>query len=548
VIFSPGGDSESPPGENTPLIWNFQRKYILKESYIVFILLISVYLCHAQNKQDYVWLFGLDKTSSEEDLAYSFDFNISPFEIQQTNVGIGIGGNNASICDEDGDLLFYSNGCAILNREGEIMPDGDSINYNYWYELLWGGNCLYGYPGAQNIMILPDPENSNGYYVFHKPRIYIQGADNPNELWYSYVDMSLDDGRGDVVLKNQKYYDKQNTLSSFFTALQHENGEDWWIIQPVEEDSLFLTFLLTKDSIERKQDQNSHEYFLRDRTSAGGTSRFSPDGTKLALYTYYNQLHIYDFDRTTGTISNHRKISIYENPDYNDLRFSSVEWSSNSRFIYTASKLELHQVDTWEEDMNEGIRLIDVYNGTQDPLSTTFYMMALGPDCRIYMAPTSGTRSYHVINHPDSLGTACDFVQNGIKLPFGSNVGSMPNFPRFRVDEEEKCDPTIVSVFGEAVWYKRDLKIWPNPSSGVFHVELPEAVKGRLVVMDMNGQIVHDIEVRDFYDPSKVQIDISDFPAGVFHVEFWQERNLGSKAKPLNSDRVFYGTQVVKVE
>jgi hypothetical protein len=57
----------------------------------------------------------------------------------------------------------------------------------------------------------------------------------------------------------------------------------------------------------RLANQNTHQYFDRFRSSASGTAKFSPDGTKYAIYNYYDQLHVYDFDRETGHLSNHQK-------------------------------------------------------------------------------------------------------------------------------------------------------------------------------------------------------------------------------------------------
>jgi len=56
--------------------------------------------------------------------------------------------------------------------------------------------------------------------------------------------------------------------------------------------------------------------------------------------------------------------------------FSSVEWSSKSRFLYIAIDDELWQVDTWEADLKNGKVLIDRWNGVQDPFSTIFFLMA----------------------------------------------------------------------------------------------------------------------------------------------------------------------------
>jgi hypothetical protein len=117
--------------------------------------------------------------------------------------------------------------------------------------------------------------------------------------------------------------------------------------------------------------------------------------------------------------------------------------------------------------------------------------MAQAPDYKIYMCPTSGPRSYHVIKKPNELGSACEFVQNGVKLPQLSNFGGMPNFTRFRVDEEEKCDPTLTPVFGDAVYYRRDLTVYPSPSGGRYTIEVPERFgSGTLSVLNLDGQVV----------------------------------------------------------
>ncbi|MBK8820187.1 MAG: T9SS type A sorting domain-containing protein [Saprospiraceae bacterium] len=274
----------------------------------------------------------------------------------------------------------------------------------------------------------------------------------------------------------------------------------------------------------------------RSRQSAG-TAKFSPDGKKLALYNYNDQLHIYDFDRSTGLLSNHKKVEVYP-PDSIDrgiILFSSVEWSPNSRFIYCSSSVDLYQVDTWENNIHNGVRYIDSYNGTLDPFSTRLFLMAQGPDCKIYMTPKNGSYSLHVINKPDELGKACDFVQNAIKLP-NSNSGTLPNFPRFRVDEDKKCDPTITSLFGETVYYRREIEVFPNPSNGVFQIKIPEVHRsGTFIVSNTEGKILVQKQVNWSV---LEEIDISTFPSGRYNIEFYPDDQ---------HEKIYYGKQVIKI-
>lgn len=488
-------------------------------------------------KQDYVWIGGYQINLNGGANGYKFDFNKSAFMPEYVNPPLGFDGNNASICNKEGNLLFYTNGRAVINRHHEIMPNGDSINAGVWADKFWK-NPFDGYPGAQDVMILNDPASENGYYLFHKPNIYYPNIKDSFQLHFSYIDMSLNNGTGDVTSKNNRYYEKENPLYFYFTAIQHKNKKDWWIIQPVEEDSIYLTYLLNENGINRMSDQNSHQYFNRWRSSASGMAKFSPDGTKYALYNYVDQLHIYDFDRVTGKLSNHKKIYIYpkETIDPDDSRFNGIEWSPNSRFIYTSSMVDLHQIDTWDNNPQEAIILIDTFNGTQDPFSTVFNFLAQGPDCKIYVTNKGSANSISVINKPNEFGKACDFVQNGIKLPY-PNGGSFPNFPRFRVDEENKCDPTLTSIFGDGVFHRKQLEVYPNPSYGKYVIKLPQDIyNGQIFVTDINGQLILQLDIHD-HSFTK-EINITEFPSGIYNIEVYPANN---------PERLFYGSQVVKI-
>ena len=182
---------------------------------------------HAQNKQDYNWLMGLDPTDSEEDLAYRFDFNQDPFLIESNN-GIRFGNQNASVSDSEGNLLFYTSGCTIIDKTGQQMPNGDSLNYDVWMDIFSAPDCAYGYTGSQDILILQDPISNEGYYIIHKTKTYENQQDSVI-LAYSYVDMTLNNGLGDVVEKNQQFYERGNLMTSYLTAIQHANKKDWWI-------------------------------------------------------------------------------------------------------------------------------------------------------------------------------------------------------------------------------------------------------------------------------------------------------------------------------
>ncbi len=502
---------------------------------LFFLLVILLHLtAFSQSKQDYQWLFGFD--AGHVGNGVRIDFNHNPLEPGLGRNGQNFDNFNCSVSNENGELLFFSNGCEIANKDGDMMPGGDSLNYDKYHRLGW--SCRNGYPGHQNCLILSDPAYDQGYYLLHKTWLRDSiNFDLSMELRHSYIDMALDEGRGAVVFKEVPLYEDDDILSSYLTAIQHVNEEDWWIVQPKEENDSFLIYKIDRNGIFREQNQASEIFFSRELSSAAGTASFSPDGKRYALYNYNDQLNIYDFDRNSGKLSNHQHIEIYNEIDVELRWFASVEWSSDSRFIYTASSEHIHQVDTWEADIQDGVRRVATYNGGMDPLRTKFFSMILGPDCRIYIAPTNGTNSYHVIHKPNELGEACKVVQNGVKLPALAGAGGMPNFPRYRVDEADKCDPDIVSAFGPDVLWRKDLTVFPVPTAGQITVELPEGKSGILKIISIAGE-----EVESYRMPSyerQFQTDLSGLPVGNYLIEFYPDDN---------KEREYWSRWVARVE
>lgn len=491
---------------------------MIRKINIIYFLFLG-FLAHSsigqESRQDYVWLFGQDDSYAPGTTGYLIDFNSDDGTFVSNDNGIGMSSANSSVCDKDGNLLFYSNGCFVMNADFEMMPNGDSINYDVFIDAL-GINCNRGYIGFQDNLILKDPVPNDEYYFIHKPRIY-NGLNTRDSfpIWYSKVDMTLDGGKGDIYKKNETLYDESNTLASYLTAIHHENSKDWWMIQPLRDDSVFAVFVIDESGVSLHSKQQAQWFFTGEKSSSGGTAKFSPDGSMYALYNITDGLLLYDFDRRTGNLNFKEQIIPFDTMDFTV--FCSMEWSPDSRFIYTASTTKLHQVDTWETDVqSNGIRLIDTYNGTQDPFSTIFFLLALAPNCKIYMCPTSSTNSYHVINKPNELGKACNFNQNGLVLPETSSLGSMPNFPRYRVDEEIKCDPTITSTNDQS-YTIGELHVYPIPSRGRIHVELPESIRsGSLNVVNLQGQEMYKAAIeKDANDPV---LDLEHCPSGIYLV------------------------------
>ena len=423
-----------------------------------------------------------------------------------------IGANNGSICDQNGSLLFYANGCKVFNSNHEMMENGGDINPGDRHD----AHCLFGnYPGTQNSIIIPVPNTEDQYYYIHKTwaRNDMSEIEKSEILWtlISFESNPL----GEVILKNTSLNSGSKTLSGFTEAINHKNGVDWWVIDFTEgpEENFYLAYLVNKDSIfiEHKIEIENIGS-LTNWCSSTSQSCFSPDGKKLAKMCPDSGFDLWDFDRSTGLISNYKHLPI----ETNYVR-CGVGISPNSRFAYLSCSDSLWQVDLWEEDLSIGLELIDTLDKTAAPSTVTnFGYQQLGPDCKIYMNTIRQYDWLHVINSPDEKGKDCDFRQHSIKLPHLNETSSFPNFPHFRIDEEDVCDPTITSVFGLPVESESQIVVFPNPTSGLVTLKLPETRPIRYSVSTVTGNV---ILTSDSNVDSEISIDLTLQPSGLYFIE-----------------------------
>src|SRR5690606_7299225 len=105
------------------------------------VIFFTFHICIAQNEAN-IWYFGENA---------GLDFNSgSPIALLdgQLNTLEGC----STISDSDGNLLFYSDGIKVWNKNHQIMLNGTG---------------LHGHVSStHSALIIPKPNNSNIYYIF----------------------------------------------------------------------------------------------------------------------------------------------------------------------------------------------------------------------------------------------------------------------------------------------------------------------------------------------------------------------------------------------
>ena len=401
-------------------------------------MVVSITFCIYAQKHDYNWVSGYGYSPTTNNFGGSdIDFNNWPPKVTFLDREMDFISNSGSVSDENGKLLFYTNGCYINGNDNLPLINGDNLNPGPLADIL----CVDddGYRPLQGSIFLPHPSNENLYYLFHHGMVWDNNLGGvTKKFYYTLLDKTLDNGRGDVIDKNQILI--EDTIAVGVTAMvKHANGRDWWIVVPEFATPKHYILLLDQDGVELKSQHSIGQISLDD--DGTGNAAFSPDGSKYARYDGYNHLNLFDFDRCTGLFSNPKHWEIHVPIDTAFATSGSVVFSPDSRYLYVPATWQILQYDLGADAIEASEQIVAEYEGGDVFFKPTFFSSQLGPDGRIYINATNGVQSFHVIEFPNRADTACKVNQSGFPLPT-YNGFSMCFFPNYRLGplDGSPCD------------------------------------------------------------------------------------------------------------
>lgn len=490
---------------------------------------------YAQNKYDNTWVLGYTPNKPPIYGGTTIQFNgtrppaLSYFEIPFDFDGV------ASICDEAGNLLMYTNGCFIANRRHRIMENGEGLNvggYQHWNGCQRGGYYIVN----QGLLLLPWPGRKDQYLLFH---LHMPADDNSFtlRLLYTEIDMQGDGGLGVVKGKNVEAF--RDTFTDQLTAVRHANGRDWWLVLPKWNAAAYYVFLLSPEGI--SQPVLQWRQSRRHRNSGTGLqAAFSPNGRWYLNNSFGDGLQIFRFDRCSGQLSEPVALIGWSPKERANSGAVGVAVSASSRFAYaTVGGRNLYQFDLNADTIAQSKTLIDTFDRFgENGVPITFYQMMPAPDGKIYMSATNSSLFLHVINSPNLAGRDCGFVQRGLTLK-GLHAFAVPNFPHFRLYDVQGSPCDTLGINGPAptddtttrpkrpvvVPCGADASLWPNPAGNFVHLRLPACGAGRAVLCDAVGRLVREVPVPA--DAVELSIPVHDLPAGIYFLHL--ERQQGGQ-------------------
>ena len=318
----------------------------------------------------------------------------------------------SAISDNQGALLFYTEGTRIWNRQHTVMPNGTGLSGNF--------------STTQSALTIPKIDDPQRYYVFTLGAFgYADG------LKYNIVNMALNSGLGDVEVKNVPLL---TPVCEKITALKHCNGHDIWVIVHAFNSDAFYAYLVTSAGI-RSPVVSFAGSFVSDAQSyhATGCMKVSPDGKRLAAAHSGIGVDLLDFDSNTGIVSNGESLFLPGEPYGNAPGAYGIEFSPNTQMLYVTAQY-FDNTDNSNADilMQYNLTLPNInairnsrqtiYKRLSGPLTGNFGALQLTPEGKIYMAEVLQT-SLSVINKPDQGALACQFAY--AQLPIGYTLGGM---------------------------------------------------------------------------------------------------------------------------
>ncbi|UPQ80568.1 T9SS type B sorting domain-containing protein [Flavobacterium azooxidireducens] len=431
----------------------------------------------------------------------------------------------ASISDKDGNLLFYTNGRVVWNRNHEIIEDA-----------FYLANEI---EDIQTTIIIPKPNDESTYYIFSAKENQVNG------LIHSIIRFTPEFPLG--------YLEEQNILMerepiSRIAAIHHAESNTIRLITFGKEENTaisprntFRVYNITENGISAPQVYTQDDQALGPK----GTMKISPNGERIAVTDYDNMLiYLYDFNNENNTFSLSKKFSttprlgLLINP-------YGLEFSQNSDVLYYSGNNFVVQVELNPIEEPYLLPLFTVPNAKS---------MQLARNGKIYIA--QGTEDnpsgrISVINKPHLPAEACDFQENAVSLNPNKSTRGLPifvaSFLRNRIIIEDDCVDAIFNFELDAyapiqsvLWDFGDgtTSTLMNPTHQ-FSTSGMHFIKATIVINDYPVVLYKDLEVYPLpsLDPNQVLIQCDSDNDGV---SFFNLEEIGNKMNNPNPDYEYY--------
>lgn len=386
----------------------------MKTKYILFFLFL--YATAFSQGEASNWYFG-----DYAGISFSTGSPVALTDMPMTGNNLRSEEGCTSISDSNGNLLFYTNGTKVWDKNHDVMFNGTGLHGNQ--------------SSSQSAIIVPKPGSLTNYYIFTVD----EHNSNTYGLQYSEVDMTLNNGLGDLITLNTQLLDH---CTEKITAVKSFDCSEIWVIAYSSVNGVdkgnYNTFFSYKISAAGVQPNP-----VQSTVSVGGIDdgrgylKVSADGTKLAIAHQGeagNNLYLYNFNKQTGVVNNQQFLNMSDptHPNNNgNTQPYGIEFSLTTNKLYVTSTTAAGQGYLWQFDLvANAVKLISYQ------ASAFRGALQMGPNNKIYRALSidydNGSRYLGVIDNPEADGIACNYQHDAIDLdPNNQGRKSRQGLPPF---------------------------------------------------------------------------------------------------------------------
>ena len=373
----------------------------MKKIFLFLILLIS---CEGFSQSPAgIWYFG-------KKAGISFNLGNNPVSLNDGQIDTNEG--CATLCDNSGNLLFYTDGIKVWNKNHVVMPNGSGLS---------------GDPSStQSAIIVPQPNNSSLFFVFT-----VDELGKANGLQYSIIDLSLDNGNGAIITKNIPLI---TPALEKITTVQHANGIDFWVIAHKYGTNQFLSYLLSGTGLNTTPIISAvGSVISNDSQRTLGYLKSSPNGQYVASANAgtNGSVQLFNFNNINGQLSFSANLPM----NINSIGAYGLEFSSNSKVLYVSridypnSKSEIFQydLDSQIEATIEASKITVATYVFDEFLEGIITALQLAPNQKIYIG-RNNSEFLDAINKPNVVGNGCQYTSNAVSIFPNTCYFGLPSF------------------------------------------------------------------------------------------------------------------------
>jgi gliding motility-associated-like protein len=357
------------------------------------------------------------------------------------NNNLPVGKGTAVYSDEDGNLLLYTDGIRVWNKNHEM------INF--------GPNLAGDLGSTQSSIIVQNPVSKQMLYVFTTDIQYPAAFGTTKGFNYSRVDLTLGNGAGAVT--TDRDINLLPKTAEMISGVKTADGNGYWVVTHGLGNNNFYAYKVDNNGVNTTPVVSSSGSSLNDDYSSReglGAMKISPKGDRIAYASFGKGIvEVFSFNSANGTVSNPLLINPEttapnQGPYY-------VEFSPDGTKLYVT----VVNLSTGRENILYQYDLSNSAEATvlnESPLNADPSALQLGRDGKIYVTRYQRDEM-GVIENPNRPGTYCNYKESQINLGGKRGQNGLPTFiqsffdiPPFDYDTKCDGDETLFTIHNTA--------------------------------------------------------------------------------------------------